>query len=49
MLQDKLPLHGKVTSLYYKLTRRSLSNAEVNDIQERVRNRLTTTFGVELR
>ena len=28
---------------------RSLSNAEVNDIQERVRYKLTSTLGVELR
>ena len=39
-----------IYSPHYKLKdKRSLSNAEVNEIQERVRNRLIKTFSVELR
>jgi phenylalanyl-tRNA synthetase beta subunit len=52
MLQNQLSIHGTVKFLprTTKTNRhRSLSNAEINAIQDRVREKLTSRFGVELR
>lgn len=52
MLQNQLSIHGTVKILPRTNKAnipRSLSNAEINAIQDRVREKLTSTFGVELR